>query len=133
MNMNTPFARRALCIFSVALGVWQFSTAIAADSVPAMDTIDQKIARAHTRGDHAELAAWYAQEARQALDKATEHRRMLEAYDVSPGSYYAKAKPHGGPVDRICRGLIRQYEQLATSYTSLSKLHGELADRAPEQ
>jgi hypothetical protein len=99
-------------------GVW---------SAPAYaESIDDQIATAKTAADHEAIAKWYDDQAKEAEQKAEEHRKMGEAYKKEPGPFgMTKAHFH-----EHCEALARNYTAQAKEDRALAAEHREMAKKA---
>ncbi len=89
-----------------------------------MDTMIQSAA---TKADHNALATHYEEEAKALQDKATEHRRMEQAYAKSGG--YVQSKTN---LLQHCDVLASKYQEAANENLELAKQHRRLAAGAPK-
>ena len=87
--------------------------------------IEEKIAAANTPADHEAIAAYYDGEAKEAQDKADEHKKMGEAYKKGGGSYANKTHFH-----EHCEALARNYAADAKEYRALAAAHRDMAKKA---
>src|SRR5437870_6809407 len=81
--------------------------------------IGEKIAAAKTAADHEEIAKWYDSQAKEAQDKAEEHRKMGEAYKKEPGPF-GVTKLH---FHQHCETLTKSYAAEAKEYRALAAAH----------
>lgn len=89
--------------------------------------MDQWIKGAQTRADHEALAKHYEQEAKAAMEKAEQMRKMADTYNRTSG--YAKIK---GNLAVHCNAIAREYENAGREYLELANLHRQLAAEAQE-
>jgi hypothetical protein len=80
---------------------------------------------AKTAADHEALAAYYREEAKEALAQVEFHQKMARSGSrPAPGKQaFDSMKPH-------CERLVRSYQDAAESYEALAKLHEQLAKQA---
>ena len=95
-------------------------------AVPAhASDIGDKIAAARTAADHEAIAAWYDDQAKEAEQKAAEHKKMGEAYKKEPGGISSKTHFH-----EHCEALVKNYTAEAKEYRSLAAAHRQMAKAA---
>lgn len=114
--------RVAAVVLALSLGACVTSTATS-----DAQFID-RIRNATTRADHASLAEQYEQEAKNASQKAAEHRRMRENYQTGPGG--GRGLSSRSSLLRHCDNLINQYQRVTLEYEGLASLHRQLATEA---
>src|SRR5262249_45663993 len=85
----------------------------------------EKIAAAKTADEHEAIAKWYDDQAKEAEDKAAEHRKMGEAYKKEPGAIASKTHFH-----EHCEVLTRNFTAEAKEYRALAAAHRERAKEA---
>jgi hypothetical protein len=90
----------------------------------AADIADQ-IANAKTPADHEAIAKWYDDQAKEAQDKADEHKKMGAAYKKEPGAITSKTHFH-----QHCETLATNYAAEAKEYRALAAAHREMAKKA---
>lgn len=132
--MKTAFSRKLLHAVAVICAFSLSSVGLAAQDA-AHDPMTEKIASARTQTDHQNIASWYESQIKAARDGAALHRKMRDAYQNSPQSYYYKASPHGSNAgfEKQCDQLIRQDEMKIKTYETLAKLHRDLAEKSSAQ
>ncbi|NOT55452.1 MAG: hypothetical protein HOP18_12675 [Deltaproteobacteria bacterium] len=84
--------------------------------------IAQMIAEAKSSANHEAIAAYYEQEARAAHQQHKKHLDMRASYEERPG--YLKLKTS---LPWHCEVIAKNYQQTATEYEELAKLHREMA------
>jgi hypothetical protein len=82
------------------------------------------IEMATTSTQHHAVAAHYAAKAAEARDEVRRHESMARAY--------GRGKTARPDMRTHCLQLARNYEQIATEYDALAKLHEAEAGRAPQ-
>ena len=87
--------------------------------------IEDKIATAKTAGDHEAIAKWFDEQAKDAEEKAAEHKKMAEAYRKAGGALSHKTR-----FQDHCDGLVSQYNGEAKEYRALAAAHREMAKGA---
>ena len=90
-------------------------------TVAAAD-IAEMISSAKTPADHEAIAAYYDGEAKEARQKADEHRKMGEAYKKGGGALAGKTYFH-----EHCEALTRSYTAEAKENESLAAAHRQMA------
>lgn len=82
-------------------------------------------ATAKTAADHEAIAAYYQQEAKEALERVKLHENMLRTTGpAAPGKQlFNSMKPH-------CERLIKAYQEAAEDYEALAELQLKLAKEA---
>ena len=95
-----------------------------APAAEAADIADQ-IANAKTAADHEAIAKWYDDQAKEAQDRADEHKKMGEAYKKEPGAISSKTHFH-----QHCETLASNYTAEAKEYGALAAAHREMAKKA---
>jgi hypothetical protein len=113
--------------FAALLALFLTTTATIAVAETVTDAnVAELTAKAETAADHEAIAAYYREEAKQALEQVKFHENMARrgTGPSAPGKQAFNAmKPH-------CDKLIRSYQQAAESYEALAKLHEQLAKEA---
>ena len=87
--------------------------------------IAEMISSAKTPADHEAIAAYYDGEAKEAQQKADEHRKMGEAYKKGGGALAGKTHFH-----EHCEALVRSYTAEAKEYESLAAAHRQMAKKS---
>jgi hypothetical protein len=114
------FAGAALLALGVA-GVLPSGWAPAAQAADIMD----KITAAKTPADHEEIAKWYDDQAKEAEDKAAEHKKMGQMYKKGGGPFAGKTHFY-----EHCEALVRNYTGEAKEYRALAAAHRAMAKNA---
>jgi ribulose kinase len=95
-------------------------------AVPAHGAdIEEMISSAKTPADHEAIASYYEGQAKEARQKAEEHRKMGEAYKKGGGALAAKTHFH-----EHCEALTRSYNAEAKEYEALAASHRDMAKHA---
>ena len=99
---------------------------IRAGAQPAVvtdDNLNQMITDAKTPADHNAIAAYFEQEAADAMKKAALHKNSADTYRkmrLSKPVYMAE----------MCDGIAAGFEKTATDANDLAKMHHEMAKKA---
>jgi ribulose kinase len=95
-------------------------------AVPAHGAdIAEMISSAKTPADHEAIAGYYEGQAKEARQKAEEHRKMGETYKKGGGALAAKTHFH-----EHCEALARSYTAEAKEYEALAAAHRDMAKHA---
>jgi len=100
--------------------------AVPANWAPAAAAdIAEMIGSAKTPADHEAIAAYYDGQAKEARQKAEEHRKMGEAYKKGGGALAGKTHFY-----EHCEVLTRNYTSDANQYEALAAAHRQKAKAA---
>ena len=88
--------------------------------------LEKAVHGAKTPADHEAIASYYDREAASAQAKATEHRKMEEAYRNLAGKGHFKMEDH-------CHQLVQHYESVAADNAALAVAHRQMAREATQQ
>ena len=81
--------------------------------------------RAKTPADHEAIASYYDREAATAQAKATEHRKLAEAYrNIGLGRF---------PTEDHCWRLVWHYESVAAANAALAEAHRQMAEEVAQK
>ncbi len=89
----------------------------------------QKVQAAKTAADHEALAGEYETEATAAKAKASEHRKMAEAYKGMTASSGGKVSA-GSTMPQHCESIAKTYDQQAEMYSAMAAAEREMAKAA---
>ena len=119
--------RRTRLFVGLALLVLGIAVALPGSpvSVAGAADIEQMIASAKTPADHEAIAAYYEGQAKEARQKAEEHRKMGAVYKKEGGAFLHKTH-----FDEHCAALIRNFTSEAKEYEALAAAHRQLAKPA---
>ena len=112
------------------VAVFYLSTQLVGAQPAEKFNLEKAIAGAKTAADHEAIAAYYDREAAAAKDKATEHRKLVEAY------HRLAATPRGQGFQSMgnhCQQLAKNYESVATENTALATAHRKMAQAAAQK
>ena len=88
--------------------------------------LEKAVTGAKTPADHEAIASYYDREGATAQAKATEHRKMEEAYRNLAGKGQFKMEEH-------CQRLVQHCESIATDNAALAAAHQQMAREATPQ
>lgn len=94
------------------LGATLIALTVGCASVPPKELVQ--------RNDHAELTAWYQEEARELRMRAEEMRLMEKEYEQ-----FTPKQGHQSNLVQHCRNLVEKYTKAAEELDRLAKLHAE--------
>src|SRR2546426_10946055 len=83
--------------------------------------LEKAVLGAKTPADHEAIASYYDREGTAAQAKATEHRKMEEAYRTLAGKGHFKMEDH-------CHQLVQHYESVAAANAALAEAHRQMAE-----
>jgi hypothetical protein len=134
MVMNSKSCGCSSVTFAVLIVLGLALAGCATEAAQKRQEIERKVANARTQSDHEALAAWFEQQAREAGERAENHRRMREHYErwafIQPyrprGYGFPDLGGSAGFVQR-CDSLVRLDEQAAEENLALAKLHRQAA------
>lgn len=120
MRSVRMFAGLMVFVLGIAVAV-PLNQALVAGAADIMEMI----ASAKTPADHEAIAAYYDGQAKEARQKAEEHRKMGEAYKKGGGALANKTHFH-----EHCEALVRSYTSEAKEYEALTAAHRKMAKGA---
>jgi RecA-family ATPase len=85
---------------------------------------EDMIGTATTKSDHEAIADHYQQEAEEALNKAEQMRKHIEAYESGKMQTIPRQKEI---FVRHCKAMLKKYNEIAQDNEALAKLHREMA------
>ena len=125
MPMGRAFAQ---AVMAAALGAAGALSACITDPARVTDaTLQQRLATASTPAEHAALATYFKEQARDAEDKAAARRAARRHYAHTPASIFYPIGTAPAILEHYDR-LIAGYEQAALENRELSQWHQRLAD-----
>lgn len=93
--------------------------------------IPERIEAAKTPEDNEALARHYEEQASAARQQAQRHREVLKTYQYSTFAHRYQKGGHIPVMERHCEALIRNSEEAAEIYSSMSAQHRALAAQGP--
>lgn len=93
--------------------------------------IPERIEAAKTPEDNQALAKHYEEQASAARQQAQRHREVLKTYQYSTFAHRYQKGGHIPVMERHCEALIRNSEEAAEIYSSMSAQHRALAAQGP--